>query len=248
MPPRARRRALSRGTSRLNAPAGSGPSTSTASAPADVAWALHGVLRQGRARQQHRVARRRHSRLPGRGRRPRWRFADRRARGRRSPSRRVRRRAGRRPRTAREARPGRTRGRSGRRAARRRRRPSRRRRAARARDVPVAGPARPSFPRGTIVSASRSAAPAIPRASGPSANAAYGSTIPMQRDPRRVLRVAVVVRIDRCLEPGQDLIRPRVHAGAALGVRAASRRRESAGSRLPEADPGASRPAPPSRR
>ncbi len=40
-----------------------------------------------------------------------------------------------------------------------------------------------------------------------------------ERDPRRVLDVAVGVRVDRCLEPGEDLVRPRIDAVAALGVR-----------------------------
>ena len=85
--------------------------------------------------------------------------------------------------------------------------------------LPNAGPACPSFPAGTTTSMSRVVAPATARASGPSGNDGVRLGDADERDARGIVRVAVLVRIDRGLEPGEDLVGPRVHGVPALRVR-----------------------------
>ena len=84
---------------------------------------------------------------------------------------------------------------------------------------PNDGPAEPSLPAGATSSVPRSRAPWAAHASGPSVKAAYGSTTPDDGDPHGVVRVTVAVRVDRALEPGDQLVAARVDELAAVGRR-----------------------------
>ncbi len=97
---------------------------------------------------------------------------------------------------------------------------SARRRAAGPRDASrsAARPA-PSFPAGATTSVSSASAPATACDSGLSAKEANGSASADERDPRRVVGVAVAVRVDGPVEPGDQLVGARVDGAAAVGVR-----------------------------
>ena len=78
-----------------------------------------------------------------------------------------------------------------------------------------AGPAAPSFPAGATTRVSSASAPATAWASGLSRERRERLGDAEQRDARRVVRVAVAVRVDRPVEPGDQLVAARVDGVAA---------------------------------
>ena len=111
--------------------------------------------------------------------------------------------------------------------------------------LPKAGPAGPSFPAAATTSVSRRSAPATARASGLSLKAANGSTSGIERDPGRVVGVAVPVRVDGALEPGEQLVGPRVDRvpAAVVGLPARDPDREHGRGGCDAGEPGrAARP------
>ena len=83
--------------------------------------------------------------------------------------------------------------------------------------VPNPSPGLPSFPTGATTSVPSRVAPAVARASGLSAKAAYGSHATDERDRGGVLDVSVAVGVDGALEPGEEEIAAAQDRPAALG-------------------------------